>query len=222
VELPVPHEGEKVPPEAVGGGLHHREAGGHGDGGIHRVPPFPQGTSIPGHGRQGLAGGHHAPPAQDHEAPRGVGVVGEVHGPMLSPAGARLDPMGRPPLSEAQEDYLKQLFAPGGSPGGQRAHPGPGGAPRGEASLGDGDAEEAFKALGLVEHSPYRGARLTEAGRKGSPGGPPPPPPPGNLPAPEPWATAGRRCTRRPRAPGARDLRGPGGADRKGPGPPPL
>lgn len=73
--------------------------------------------------------------------------------------------MARPPLSEAQEDYLKQLFlleeALGGSVPTQALAERLGVKPPSVTEM-----LKKLKALGLVEHSPYRGARLTEAGRK--------------------------------------------------------
>jgi len=73
--------------------------------------------------------------------------------------------MSRPPLSEAQEDYLKHLFLLEEALGG----PVPTQALAERLSVKPPSVTEMLKklaALGLVEHSPYRGARLTEAGRK--------------------------------------------------------
>jgi len=73
--------------------------------------------------------------------------------------------MARPPLSEAQEDYLKHLFAL------EEALGGPVSTQALAARMGvkPPSVTEMLKklsALGLVEHLPYRGARLTEAGRR--------------------------------------------------------
>lgn len=73
--------------------------------------------------------------------------------------------MSRPPLSEAQEDYLKHLFLLEEALGG----PVPTQALAERLSVKPPSVTEMLKklaVLGLVEHSPYRGARLTEAGRK--------------------------------------------------------
>jgi len=73
--------------------------------------------------------------------------------------------MSRPPLSEAQEDYLKHLFLLEEALGG----PVPTQALAERLSVKPPSVTEMLKklaALGLVEHSPYRGARPTEAGRK--------------------------------------------------------
>ncbi|MFN3179318.1 MAG: manganese-dependent transcriptional regulator MntR [Thermus sp.] len=73
--------------------------------------------------------------------------------------------MARPPLSEAQEDYLKQLFlleAKGQSPVPTQAL-----AERlGVKPPSVTEMLKKLTALGLVEHAPYQGARLTEAGRR--------------------------------------------------------
>jgi len=73
--------------------------------------------------------------------------------------------MARPPLSEAQEDYLKHLYAL------EEALKGPVPTQALAERLGvkPPSVTEMLKklsALGLVEHLPYRGARLTEAGRR--------------------------------------------------------
>ncbi|WP_448569094.1 manganese-dependent transcriptional regulator MntR [Thermus sp.] len=73
--------------------------------------------------------------------------------------------MARPPLSEAQEDYLKHLYAL------EEALEGPVPTQALAERLGvkPPSVTEMLKklsALGLVEHLPYRGARLTEAGRR--------------------------------------------------------
>jgi DtxR family Mn-dependent transcriptional regulator len=73
--------------------------------------------------------------------------------------------MARPPLSEAQEDYLKHLF------GLEEVLKGPVPTQALAERLGvkPPSVTEMLKklaALGLVEHLPYRGARLTEAGRR--------------------------------------------------------
>jgi DtxR family Mn-dependent transcriptional regulator len=73
--------------------------------------------------------------------------------------------MARPPLSEAQEDYLKHLFAL------EEVLKGPVPTQALAERLGvkPPSVTEMLKklaALGLVEHLPYRGARLTEAGRR--------------------------------------------------------
>lgn len=73
--------------------------------------------------------------------------------------------MARTPLSEAQEDYLKQLFLLEEGLGG----PVPTQTLAERLGVKPPSATEMLKklsALGLVHHSPYRGARLTEAGRK--------------------------------------------------------
>ncbi len=71
----------------------------------------------------------------------------------------------RPPLSEAQEDYLKQLLLLEESLG----NPVPTSSLAGRLGVKPPSVTEMLKklqALGLVEHLPYRGARLTEAGRR--------------------------------------------------------
>ncbi|MGC8875763.1 manganese-dependent transcriptional regulator MntR [Thermus sp.] len=73
--------------------------------------------------------------------------------------------MARPPLTEAQEDYLKHLFLLEEALGG----PVPTQALAERLSVKPPSVTEMLKklkALGLVEHEPYRGARLTERGRK--------------------------------------------------------
>ena len=73
--------------------------------------------------------------------------------------------MTRPPLSEAQEDYLKQLFLLEA----ERQGPVPTQALAERLGVKPPSVTEMLKklsALGLVEHAPYRGARLTEAGRR--------------------------------------------------------
>lgn len=73
--------------------------------------------------------------------------------------------MARPPLSEAQEDYLKQLLLL--ETAGQ--NPVPTQALSERLGVKPPSVTEMLKklsALGLVEHIPYRGARLTEAGRR--------------------------------------------------------
>ncbi|MCS7219398.1 MAG: metal-dependent transcriptional regulator, partial [Thermus sp.] len=73
--------------------------------------------------------------------------------------------MARPPLSEAQEDYLKQLFllqeALGGAVPTQALAERLGVRPPSATGM-----LKKLAALGLVEHLPYRGARLTEAGQR--------------------------------------------------------
>ena len=95
VEGSVPHQGEEVPPDPVGGGLHHGEAGGHGNGGVHGASPLLEHLH-PRQSGKGLARGHRAPPSQDHVAAGGVGVVGEVHASMLPLGGWRGRPSPRP------------------------------------------------------------------------------------------------------------------------------
>lgn len=73
--------------------------------------------------------------------------------------------MARPPLSEAQEDYLKHLFLL------EAEHQGPVSTQALAQRLGvrPPSVTEMLKKLtqlGLVEHTRYRGARLTEAGRQ--------------------------------------------------------
>ncbi|GAB5601888.1 metal-dependent transcriptional regulator [Thermus sp. FJN-A] len=73
--------------------------------------------------------------------------------------------MARPPLTEAQEDYLKHLFLL------EAEHQAPVSTQALSERLGvrPPSVTEMLKkltALGLVEHAPYRGARLTEAGRR--------------------------------------------------------
>ncbi len=73
--------------------------------------------------------------------------------------------MARPPLTEAQEDYLKHLFLLEEALGG----PVPTQALAERLSVKPPSVTEMLKklkALGLLEHEPYRGARLTERGRK--------------------------------------------------------
>lgn len=73
--------------------------------------------------------------------------------------------MARPPLSEAQEDYLKHLLLL--ETEGQA--PVPTQALSERLGVKPPSVTEMLKklsALGLVEHAPYRGARLTEAGRR--------------------------------------------------------
>lgn len=73
--------------------------------------------------------------------------------------------MARPPLSEAQEDYLEQLFllqeALGGAVPTQALAERLGVRPPSATGM-----LKKLAALGLVEHLPYRGARLTEAGQR--------------------------------------------------------
>lgn len=73
--------------------------------------------------------------------------------------------MARPPLSEAQEDYLKHLFLL------ETERQGPVSTQALAERLGvrPPSVTEMLKKLtqlGLVEHTRYRGARLTEAGRQ--------------------------------------------------------
>lgn len=71
--------------------------------------------------------------------------------------------MARPPLTEAQEDYLKHLFLLEEALGG----PVPTQALAERLSVKPPSVTEMLKklkALGLLEHEPYRGARLTERG----------------------------------------------------------
>lgn len=73
--------------------------------------------------------------------------------------------MARPPLSEAQEDYLKHLFLL------EAERQGPVSTQALAQRLGvrPPSVTEMLKKLaqlGLVEHTRYRGARLTEAGRQ--------------------------------------------------------
>ncbi|BAW01020.1 DtxR family iron (metal) dependent repressor [Thermus thermophilus] len=73
--------------------------------------------------------------------------------------------MARPPLTEAQEDYLKHLFLLEEALGG----PVPTQALAERLSVKPPSVTEMLKklkALGLLEHEPYRGARLTERGRR--------------------------------------------------------
>ena len=73
--------------------------------------------------------------------------------------------MARPPLTEAHEDYLKHLFLLEEALGG----PVPTQALAERLSVKPPSVTEMLKklkALGLLEHEPYRGARLTERGRK--------------------------------------------------------
>ncbi|MGC8967123.1 MAG: manganese-dependent transcriptional regulator MntR [Thermus sp.] len=73
--------------------------------------------------------------------------------------------MARPPLTEAQEDYLKHLFLLEEALGG----PVPTQALAERLSVKPPSVTEMLKklkVLGLLEHEPYRGARLTERGRK--------------------------------------------------------
>ncbi len=73
--------------------------------------------------------------------------------------------MARPPLSEAQEDYLKHLFALEETLGGPVSTQ----ALAARMGVKPPSVTEMLKklsALGLVVHLPYRGARLTEAGRR--------------------------------------------------------
>ncbi|WP_018112463.1 manganese-dependent transcriptional regulator MntR [Thermus igniterrae] len=73
--------------------------------------------------------------------------------------------MARPPLSEAQEDYLKHLFLLEAEGQG----PVPTQALARRLGVRPPSVTEMLKKLaqlGLVEHTPYRGARLTEAGQR--------------------------------------------------------
>ncbi|WP_038046896.1 manganese-dependent transcriptional regulator MntR [Thermus caliditerrae] len=73
--------------------------------------------------------------------------------------------MARPPLSEAQEDYLKHLFLLEA----ERQGPVPTQALAHRLQVKPPSVTEMLKklaALGLVVHTPYQGARLTEAGRR--------------------------------------------------------
>ncbi len=76
-----------------------------------------------------------------------------------------LGEMARPPLSEAQEDYLKQLLlleeALGSPVSTQALAERLGVKPPSVTGM-----LKKLSALGLVAHAPYRGARLTEAGRR--------------------------------------------------------
>ena len=103
----------------------------------------------------------------EHERVVGIGAVAEAnqHRPRLAPASrAYTGPVAKPDLSDAIQDYLKEIYKLGVES--ERVSTS---ALAGRQQVSAASASAMVKklaALGLAEHTPYRGVTLTHAGEQ--------------------------------------------------------